>query len=100
TMGPVHENDTIANANAIKKIPTKPPRSACLSTLFAHEFGSIISNAPKKDEAKTTKITKKIKLNQTIVYKAFSASAPKNLVYIIPNITYQIIIDKPLLMAF
>src|SRR5690606_7907760 len=27
-IGPVQENDTIANANAIKKIPIIPPRSA------------------------------------------------------------------------
>ena len=25
TIGPVHENDTMAKANAIKKIPTMPP---------------------------------------------------------------------------
>ncbi len=48
-----------------------------------------------KDEAKTTKITKKIMLNQTFVDKAFSASAPKILVTINPNNTYMIIMDKP-----
>ena len=29
TIGPVQENETIANANAMNKIPTNPPRSAC-----------------------------------------------------------------------
>ena len=28
TIGPVHENETIASANAINKIPIIPPRSA------------------------------------------------------------------------
>jgi len=28
TIGPVHENETIASANAIKKIPISPPLSA------------------------------------------------------------------------
>lgn len=63
TIGPVHEKETIANANAINRIPSIPPLSACLSTLFAHELGNIISNAPKKDVAKTISKTKKIILN-------------------------------------
>src|SRR5690606_9419426 len=87
TIGPVHENDTIANANAIKKIPINPPRSACLSTLFAHEFGNMISNAPKNEDAKTTSITKKIMLNHIFVDRAFNASAPKILVTINPKST-------------
>ena len=39
TIGPVQENETIASAKAMNKIPTTPPLSACLSTLFAHELG-------------------------------------------------------------
>ena len=76
TIGPVHEKDTIANANAIKKIPISPPRFACVSTLLAHELGSIISKAPKKDTAKVTKSKKNMMLNHTLVAKAFKASAP------------------------
>ena len=77
TIGPVHENETIANAKAMNKIPIKPPLSACRSTLFAHELGKTISKAPKKEAAKTTNKTKKIILNQTLVDNAFNASAPK-----------------------
>ena len=45
TIGPVQEKETIANANAIKKIPISPPLLALESILFAHEFGNIISKA-------------------------------------------------------
>ena len=77
TIGPVQEKDTIAKAKAIKRIPMIPPLSACLSTLFAQEFGNIISKAPRKDTAKTVNSKKKITLNQGFVDKAFKASAPK-----------------------
>ena len=77
TIGPVQENDTIASAKAINSIPIIPPLSAWLSTLLAQELGNIISNAPKKEAAKTTNKTKNNKLNQTLVDKAFRASAPK-----------------------
>ena len=87
TIGPVHEKETIAKAKAINNIPTIPPLSACWSALFAHEFGNIISKAPKNETAKTINKTKNIKLNQTSVDKAFKASAPNTLVTIKPNIT-------------
>ena len=87
TIGPVQEKDTIANAKAINNIPIIPPLSACLSTLFAHELGNIISKAPKNDEAKTTNKTKKMILNQTFVDSAFKASAPKIAVTARPKTT-------------
>ena len=77
TIGPVHENETMANANAINNMPMIPPLSACLSTLLAHEFGNMISKAPKNEAAKNTNKKKKIILNQTFVANAFNASAPK-----------------------
>ena len=87
TIGPVQENETIAKANAMNNIPTIPPLSACLSTLFAHEFGSIISKAPRKEVAKNTNKTKNITLNQTLVESAFRASAPKIAVTAKPKTT-------------
>ena len=45
--------------------------------LLTHELGKVISNAPRNEMAKTTKSTKKNRLNQTFVLKAFRASAPK-----------------------
>mgnify|MGYP007030619828 CR=1 FL=1 len=87
TIGPVQENETIAKANAIKRIPTNPPLSACWSTLLAHEFGKTISNAPKNEAAKNTNNPKKIKLNQTFVDSAFNESAPKTPVTNEPKIT-------------
>ena len=87
TIGPVHENETIAKANAMNKIPTTPPLSAWSSTVFAQELGNIISKAPRKDAAKITNKTKKRILNHTLVDKAFSASAPKIQVTNKPKIT-------------
>ena len=77
TIGPVQENETIANAKAMNKIPIIPPLSAWLSTLFAQELGNIISKAPKNETAKTINKRKKIILNHTLVDNAFNASAPK-----------------------
>ena len=86
-IGPVHEKETIAKAKAINKIPTNPPLSAWRSTLFAQEFGNTISKAPKKEDAKKINNKKKIKLNQTLVDKAFKASEPKIAVTKVPKIT-------------
>ena len=60
--GPIHENETIIKVNAIKKIPINPPLFEALSVLLLKPLGIVISNAPKKDIAKTVKITKKKKL--------------------------------------
>ena len=87
TMGPVQENDTIASAKAIKKMPTKPLRSAWASILVLHELGKVSSNAPKNDTAKTTKIMKNMRLNQKLLAKAFSASEPKTAVTTEPKST-------------
>ena len=87
TIGPVQEKETNARANAMKKIPIKPPLSEALSALFNHEFGNIISKAPKNEIAKTTKSKKKIRLNQTLVDNALSADGPKIVVTIVPKIT-------------
>lgn len=83
TIGPVQEKET--TAKAIKKIPVSPPRSACLSTLFTQELGSIISKAPRKKTAKTTRIIKKIRLNQMLVEKAFNTPTPKIQVTVPPR---------------
>ena len=87
TIGPVHEKDTIARASAIKKIPARPPLLAFSSALFPQEEGRVISNAPRKDIANTTKSTKNAKLNQTLVDKALSAPAPKMAVTTVPKST-------------
>ena len=60
-IGPVHENDTITNVNAISRMLRKPV--VLLDLLLSavdHELGKVISNAPKNDAAKTIKIAKKI----------------------------------------
>ena len=51
TIGPVQENDTNTSVRAMKKIPIKPPLSACRSLLLTIQLGSVISKAPKNDAA-------------------------------------------------
>ena len=63
-IGPVHENETNARVNAIKKMPIIPPRVALESTLFAQLCGKTISKAPKNDIANTTSSKKKTILNR------------------------------------
>ena len=77
TIGPVHENETRASVKAMKKIPTSPPLSAPLSAAFTHLLGNTISNAPRKDAAKTTSMRKKKILKITLVLSALSESLPK-----------------------
>ena len=73
----VHEKDTITKVSAIKKIPVKLLVLAFESTLFVQEEGSVSSNAPRKEKAKSRKIAKKNKFGIQCVDKVFNAFAPK-----------------------
>ena len=42
-IGPVQEKETIANVNAIKKMPIIPPTEEAESILFPQELGNVIS---------------------------------------------------------
>src|SRR5690554_1394738 len=42
-IGPVHEKETIAKVNAIKKTPIIPPMFEALSILFPQELGKVSS---------------------------------------------------------
>ncbi|MNL10605.1 hypothetical protein D3C87_1314110 [compost metagenome] len=67
-MGPVQEKDTSAKEAAIKKIPPKPLLlSAFASILFTIELGKVSSNAPKNENANTTRSRKKKTLKVTLV---------------------------------
>lgn len=61
-IGPVQENETTARLKAMKNNPIRPPLSDLESILLTNELGSVISNAPKKEAAKTTSKIKKKKL--------------------------------------
>ena len=87
TMGPVHEKETMARARAMKKMPSSPPRSAWESTLVPQELGRVISKAPRNEMAKITSRAKKIRLNHTLVERAFSESAPNREVTTVPSRT-------------
>src|SRR5690606_37037275 len=84
-IGNVHEKDTTAKAKAIKKIPATPPLLAPLSTLFTQEFGNIISKAPIKEKANTTKAINIIALKVTPVENSYIALLPKRAEMAVPK---------------
>ena len=57
-IGPVQEKETIANVNAIKKIPTNPVLDSWLVDLLVQEEGKVNSKYPKNENAKTRKTKK------------------------------------------
>ena len=77
-IGPVQENDTNTNVKAIRKMLTRPlVCDAFVSTLFAQLSGNLISNHPKKLQAKTTSNRNRNTLNTALVESAFKVSEPK-----------------------
>ena len=85
-IGPVQENDTSTNVNAMKKMLMIPVvESAFVSSLFVHEAGNTNSNAPKKETANKTSKRKNMILNIAFVDKSFNALAPKIPVISKPN---------------
>ena len=95
TIGPVQENETIAKAKAIPKIPIIPFFCDCRSAAFDQRCGNLISKAPKNEMANRMRMLKKIRLNHTLVDNALSASAPKILVTMVPRSTYNKMMDTP-----
>ena len=100
TIGPVHENETNANVNAIKKIPINPPLDSAATLLFVHEDGNCNSNAPKKEAPNIINNRKKPILKYTLVAILFNASAPNIEETPTPKATYIIIIETPYIIAF
>ena len=86
-IGPVHEKETNAKVNAMKKIPTSPPLSDLLSAEFTHLLGIRISNAPRNEKEKTMNTKKKILFIQTLVDNSLSPVGPIIAVIINPNDT-------------
>ena len=82
----VQENETSANVKAIKKIPSSPPLSLLASILFTKREGNTISKAPKNENAKTSNIRKKKRLNHTLVLIACNASIPNITVNRMPRV--------------
>src|ERR1700743_739276 len=66
-MGPVQEKETMARVRAIKNMPPRLPILDLESTELEMLLGNVISKSPKKDRAKTRKITAKATLSQTLV---------------------------------
>ena len=87
TIGPVHEKETRARVNAIKKMPIKPARSAALSDLLIQEVGNEISKAPKNEIAKIMINIKKKIFAQKPVDNSFKYEDPKAAVTMVPKRT-------------
>ena len=78
-MGPVQENETMTSVKAMSNMLRKPPvERALLSSAVDHESGSVISNRPKNDKAKTTSSRKKKIFTIALVLRSLSAEAPKS----------------------
>ena len=86
-IGPVQENDTSDNVNAIRNILNSPVVcSALLSTALLHFEGRVISNAPKNDAANTRSIRQNRMLKTAFVDNALRALAPKISVMASPRV--------------
>ena len=67
-IGPVQENETKHNVNAIKKVEIIPVETfEALSILFVHELGNVISNKPNSESANNMKTRKNMKFNTGLV---------------------------------
>ena len=85
-MGAVHENDTSTSVKAMRKMERRPlVVEAFVSTALAQLPGSLISNQPKNDRAKTTSKRNRKMLNTAFVDMAFSVSLPKTAVTSSPS---------------
>ena len=95
TIGPVQLNETNTSVKAIKIEPTKPPLSALASDLFTSQCGKVISNIPKKEAAKMTKIRKKRILGSQCVLSQLAISGPATTARIDPIKVYIAMIASP-----
>ena len=75
TMGPVHEKETSTSVSARKKMPDSPLRSALRSLSLTSRLGSVSSNAPKNEAAKSMKTAKKSRLGSQCVASQLKMSA-------------------------
>ena len=95
-IGPVQEKLTSVRVNAMRNIESSPlVADALLSTEFVHLEGSVISNHPKKDTAKTMSNRQKKMLNHALVAMALSELGPKMAVMASPNARYMTTIEIP-----
>ena len=99
-IGPVHENDTNARVNAMRKMLRIPVvLLAFASTLFVHDDGNLISKPPRNDAPKTSNIRKKKTLKNAFVASWLSAAGPKSNVTARPSNRYITTIDAPYMIA-
>lgn len=77
-IGPVQEKETNTNVNDMKKILIMPVvESAFVSSLFVQEEGNTISNAPKKEMAKTTNNKKNMILKIAFCRQVVQRTCPE-----------------------
>ena len=95
-IGPVHEKETRARVNAMKKIERYPVVLSTLeSILFDQEAGSVSSNPPMNDTANTTRRMKNAMLKPALVASSLSAEAPNIIVTSSPSRTYMTMMEIP-----
>ena len=67
-IGPVQENETKHNVNAIKNVEITPVEIfEALSILFVHELGKVISNKPNNESENNMKTKKNRKFSTGLV---------------------------------
>jgi hypothetical protein len=98
--GAVHENDTNTNVKAIKKIPLKLLRLAFESTVFVHDAGRVISNAPKKEIPNKTNNAKTKRLKTALLEIWYKVLLPKIIVRSRPKIVNIATIETEYNIAF
>ena len=86
-IGPVHEKETNERVKAMKKMPINPPRSDARLEAFSHLPGRVVSKAPKKETANTTKMKKNARFIIPLLASAFKASGPRVSVITKPRAT-------------
>ena len=100
-IGPVQENDTNANVNAMKKMLINPVVFPAFESIaLVHLLGNVISNAPKNEMAKNTRSKKKKILKMAFVDISFNLLGPNAIVINKPKSRYITTIDKPYTAAW
>ena len=95
-MGPVHENDTIVSVSAMKNMPPRPAADEDLRSVpVLQREGRVISNTPKKESAKATRIRKNSMFTKAFVASALSALAPNIRVMTSASATYTAMMESP-----
>ena len=86
-MGPVHENDTSASVNAMKKMLSRPVVVSAFESMELDHFdGRVMSKPPRNEMPNTTSRAKNARLNHALVASSLSFDGPKISVMAMPRV--------------